>query len=106
VLRDAGGTGGLPAALAGSCDLRSVLDVVSSQGFAMKSHKGGLSTSLVRGLLVLLCLPADGGEVTVTGVARTLGLSLSTTYRYLSTLVELGLAERDPNSRTYRRITI
>jgi DNA-binding IclR family transcriptional regulator len=71
----------------------------------MKSHEGRLSTSLVRGLLVLLCLPADGAEVTVTGVAKTLGLSPSTTYRYVSTLVELGLAERDPTSRKYRRVT-
>jgi DNA-binding MarR family transcriptional regulator len=89
--------------LADARDLRFALDVVSSDAFAMKSREGRLSTSLVRGLLVLLCLPADGGEMAVTDIAKTVGLSASTTYRYVSTLVELGLAERDPASRKYRR---
>jgi predicted transcriptional regulator len=105
VLRDAGGAGGLTTALTDARDLRSALDVVSSDAFAMKCREERLSTSLVRGLLVLLCLPADGGEMGVTDIAKTVGLSASTTYRYISTLRELGFAERDSVSRKYRRVT-
>jgi DNA-binding IclR family transcriptional regulator len=39
-------------------------------------------------------------------LARRLGLSVSTTHRYVSTLVALGLAERAPKSRKYRRAAL
>lgn len=106
VLRDASAAGGPAAALAGLGDLRSALQVASSPTSDSNWHEGRLSTSLLRGLLVLSCLPADGGDVAVTEVARTLGLSASTTHRYVATLTEIGLAERDPTSRKYRRVTI
>jgi DNA-binding IclR family transcriptional regulator len=38
-------------------------------------------------------------------VAGELGLGVSTTHRYASTLLEVGLLERDPVSREYRRPT-
>jgi DNA-binding MarR family transcriptional regulator len=62
----------------------------------------GLSTSLLRGLMVLASFPADGAGRSMTDVAFELDMGLSTVHRYVSTLVEVGLLERDPVSRKYR----
>jgi IclR helix-turn-helix domain len=61
-----------------------------------------LSRSLLLGLLVLACFPKDGGALAVTDVAASLGLSPSTTHRYMTTLLAVGLLEQDPRSRRYR----
>jgi hypothetical protein len=61
------------------------------------------SRSLLRGLMVLGCFPADGAGREVTDVARELEMGASTAHRYASTLLEVGLLERDPVSREYRR---
>jgi DNA-binding MarR family transcriptional regulator len=61
-----------------------------------------LSRSLLRGLMVLASFPADGRPRSVTDVAHQLGLGISTTHRYISTLVEVGVLDRDPVSRQYR----
>ena len=62
----------------------------------------GLSSSLLRGLMVLASFPADGAGRSMTDVAHELDMSISTAHRYVSTLVEVGLMERDPVSRKYR----
>jgi DNA-binding MarR family transcriptional regulator len=61
-----------------------------------------LSRSLLLGLLVLACFPSDGDALAVTDVAVQLGLSPSTTHRYMTTLLAAGLLEQDPRSRRYR----
>jgi DNA-binding MarR family transcriptional regulator len=61
-----------------------------------------LSRSLLRGLMVLASFPADGTGRSVTDLAHQHGLAMSTTHRYISTLVEVGVLERDPVSRQYR----
>jgi DNA-binding MarR family transcriptional regulator len=61
-----------------------------------------LSSSLLRGLMVLASFPADGADRSMTDVAHELEMGASTTHRYISTLVEVGLLERDPVSRKYR----
>ncbi len=61
-----------------------------------------LSRSLLAGLLMLASVPADGGYVANAELARTLGMNPSTAHRYVSTLVAVGLLERDPDSRRYR----
>ena len=61
-----------------------------------------MSRSLVTGLLVLATLPADGSMIRVAEIARILGLNTSTTHRYLTTLLAVGLVERDPATRRYR----
>jgi len=61
-----------------------------------------LSRSLLSGLLVLACFPADGGHLGIAQVAETLSMSPSTTHRYVSTLLAVGLLERDPATRRYR----
>jgi len=65
-------------------------------------ESGRLSHSLFRGLLILaLFISGDGGKG-VVDVARQLGLSPSTTHRYISTLVAFGLLVQDPATRKYR----
>jgi IclR helix-turn-helix domain len=61
-----------------------------------------LSRALMRGLSILTCFGADGGPRGVVELACELGMSPSTTHRYASTLVELGLLERCPRTRKYR----
>ncbi len=60
-----------------------------------------LSRSLLRGLSILTCFGPDGAPRGILDLARTLGMSPSTTHRYAHTLVQLGLLERCPNSRKY-----
>jgi hypothetical protein len=61
-----------------------------------------MSRSLFRGLSILTCFPADGGERGIVELAGDVGMSPSTAHRYATTLVELGLLERCPNTRKYR----
>lgn len=64
-----------------------------------------LSRSLLMGLLVLAAFPSDGSEVGVGELARLLGMTTTTTHRYVSTLEAVGLLERDPRRRRYRLST-
>jgi hypothetical protein len=61
-----------------------------------------LSRSLLRGLSILTYFGPDGDSRGIVELARHLGMSPSTTHRYASTLVELGLLERCPKTRKYR----
>jgi DNA-binding MarR family transcriptional regulator len=61
-----------------------------------------LSRSLLSGLLVLSCFPADGGYLGIAELARMLGMNTSTTHRYVTTLLAVGLLERDSATRRYR----
>jgi IclR-like helix-turn-helix domain-containing protein len=61
-----------------------------------------LSRSLLRGLSLLTCFGADGASRGIVELAHDAGMSPSTAHRYASTLVELGLLERDPKSRKYQ----
>jgi hypothetical protein len=60
------------------------------------------SRSLLRGVSILTCFGPDGSARGIVELARDLGMSPSTTHRYASTLVELGLLERCPTTRKYR----
>ncbi len=61
-----------------------------------------LSRSLLAGLLVLSCFPVDGGYLGIAELGRTLGMNTSTTHRYVTTLLTVGLLERDAATRRYR----
>jgi hypothetical protein len=74
----------------------------STNGYAIEDSDPRLSRSLLRGLSLLTCFAADGSARGIVEIARDLDLSPSTTHRYASTLVELGLLERDPRTRKYR----
>jgi hypothetical protein len=65
-----------------------------------------LSRSLLSGLLVLSCFPSDGGYLGIAELARMLGMNTSTTHRYVTTLLAVGLLERDAATRRYRLASI
>ncbi|MFI5008887.1 MAG: helix-turn-helix domain-containing protein [Solirubrobacterales bacterium] len=71
-------------------------------GYLPVSEDTRLSRSLLRGLSILTCFGADNRERGIIEMASQLGMSPSTTHRYVSTLVELGLLERSPRTRKYR----
>jgi hypothetical protein len=79
--------------------------VVANQASGAEPFDGGrLSKSLLWGLFVLSCLPADGSHARVKEVAEWSGLSPSSARRYLKTLVVAGVVERDPASRRYKLV--
>lgn len=61
------------------------------------------SRSTLRALMVLAAFPDDGSPREITDVARQLGLSPSTTHRYVGTWVAIGVLVQQPRTRTYRR---
>jgi hypothetical protein len=95
VVRESADAGDVLGVLSG---LRGV-DVLSSSSLLTKRT---LSRSLLRGLTVLASFPKDGSARSVTEVATDLGIGMSTTHRYVTTLVEAGLLERDPVTRMYQ----
>jgi hypothetical protein len=65
-----------------------------------------LSRSLLRGLSILTCFGPGNEERGIVELAGQLGMSPSTTHRYVATLVELGLLERCTRSRKYRLASV
>jgi hypothetical protein len=61
------------------------------------------SHAIFRGVMVLAAFPADGGERELTEVARTVGLSPSTTHRYARSWIAVGLLEQNARTRRYHR---
>ncbi|HEY2536929.1 MAG TPA: IclR family transcriptional regulator C-terminal domain-containing protein [Solirubrobacteraceae bacterium] len=59
------------------------------------------SQSLARGLAIMECFEAERSVLGIAEIAKELGMSRSTTHRYLATLVALGYMEQD-KSRKYR----
>jgi DNA-binding transcriptional ArsR family regulator len=82
--------------------LRGLAEKTSTSEFKELSQSPRLSRSLVLGLLVLAAFPLDGDALAVTDVAARLEMSPSTTHRYLTTLLAVGLLEQDPRTRRYR----
>jgi hypothetical protein len=76
----------------------------NSTGWIFRSmmEDRALSHSLLIGLEVLTCFPLDGTERGVADIARQLGMNNSTVHRYMTTLMRVGLLERNPYTRWYR----
>ncbi|MGO9320807.1 MAG: helix-turn-helix domain-containing protein [Solirubrobacteraceae bacterium] len=70
--------------------------------YCAELESGRLSHSLFRGLLILALFISGEEGRGVVEVARQLGLSPSTTHRYMTTLVAFGLLVQDPATRKYR----
>jgi IclR family transcriptional regulator, pca regulon regulatory protein len=62
----------------------------------------GFSQSLGRGLAVLSAFRSGRPLLGVSELGREVGLSRSTTHRYVSTLAALGYLQQDPATRKYR----
>lgn len=97
ILRDVSGSGSFSLALTGLSDVRAVR--ARAQPLLEDSR---LSRSLMLGVLLLAAFPSDGSYIGNSELADALGLSASTTHRYVSTLLALGLVERDAATRKYR----
>lgn len=99
VIRTAAEGGSMSLLLSGLRDVREVLAREPSQ---MEDNR--LSRSLLAGLLMLASFPTDGTYLGNAEIARLLDMNPSTTHRYVSTLVAVGLLERDPTTRRYRLV--
>jgi hypothetical protein len=64
------------------------------------------SRSLLRALLVLAAVPANGEPREVAEVAQEAELSPSTAYRYLQTWLASGVLEQNPRTRRYMRVLL
>jgi len=62
----------------------------------------GFSQSLERGLAVLAAFRPDRPALGISELARELGLTRSTTHRYVATLTSLRYLEQDGSTRKYR----
>jgi hypothetical protein len=65
-----------------------------------------LSQSLLRGLAILACYGPERPWRAIIDLALELGMSPSTTHRYVKTLRAVGLLEQHPTTREYRPITV
>ena len=63
---------------------------------------GGFSQSLERGLAILSSFRSGRPLLGVSELGRDVGLSRSTTHRYVSTLAVLGYLQQDPATKKYR----
>jgi DNA-binding MarR family transcriptional regulator len=99
VIRSASEGSSMSLLLSGLRDVREILDREPSQ---MEDNR--LSRSLLAGLLMLASFPTDGSYLGNAEIARLLDMNPSTTHRYVSTLVAVGLLERDPSTRRYRLV--
>src|SRR5207248_2119483 len=63
---------------------------------------GAYSQSLERGLAVLSAFRSGRPQLGVSELGRELGLSRSTTHRYVATLAALGYLQQDPATKKYR----
>jgi hypothetical protein len=65
-----------------------------------------LSQSLLRGLAILSCFGSERPWRAIVDLAKELGMSPSTTHRYVKTLRAVGLLEQNPTTREYRPVAV
>jgi IclR helix-turn-helix domain len=103
VVRTAGQGGTMSILLSAVRDPEWTLSLESEAwAYPAQMEDRRLSRSLLSGLLVLSCFPTDGGYLGIAELARMLDMNTSTTHRYVTTLLAVGLLERDAATRRYR----
>ena len=68
----------------------------------MSKGKYYFSKSLEKGLKILSLFSRDTPVLTQSGIARKLGLNMTSTYRYINTLVEMGYLEKNAKTKEIR----
>jgi DNA-binding IclR family transcriptional regulator len=68
----------------------------------MSKGKYYFSKSLEKGLKILALFNRENPVMTQSEIAKTLGLNMTSTYRYINTLVEMGFLEKDAKSKEIR----
>jgi hypothetical protein len=96
ILGASGSSPDIAGRIGGSIDLARLRELE-------ESDNRRLSRSVIRGLMCLAGLPADGSPAGILTIAKTLGISPSTTHRYCATLLAVGLLTQDPRTREYAR---
>jgi hypothetical protein len=97
VILGATGAGNMSVLLSGQIDMKEMI--------ARRSELLGdpsISRSLLRALLILAAMHEDENYIGVVELSNKLEMSPSTTHRYLSTFVLVGIVERNESSRKYR----
>lgn len=69
---------------------------------AMSKGKYYFSKSLEKGLRILSLFNRDNPVMTQSEIAKTLDLNMTSTYRYINTLVEMGYLEKDAKTKEIR----
>jgi DNA-binding IclR family transcriptional regulator len=68
----------------------------------MSNDNSYFSKSLEKGLKILSLFDRETPMLTQSEIAKALGLNMTSTYRYINTLVELGFLEKDKKSKEIR----
>jgi DNA-binding IclR family transcriptional regulator len=68
----------------------------------MSKGKYYFSKSLEKGLKILALFNRETSSLTQSEIARALSLNMTSTYRYINTLAELGFLEKDGNTKAIR----
>jgi DNA-binding IclR family transcriptional regulator len=68
----------------------------------MSKGKYYFSKSLEKGLKILALFNRNTPILTQSAIAKTLGMNMTSTYRYINTLVELGYLEKDAKTKEIR----
>ena len=68
----------------------------------MSKGKFYFSKSLEKGLSILALFNRETPVLTQSAIAKTLGLNMTSTYRYINTLVELGYLEKNGKTKEIR----
>ena len=68
----------------------------------MSKRKYYFSKSLEKGLKILSLFNRDNPVMTQSQIAKTLDLNMTSTYRYINTLVELGYLDKDSKTKEIR----
>jgi len=68
----------------------------------MSKEKYYFSKSLEKGLKILALFNRENPVMTQSRIAKTLELNMTSTYRYINTLVEMGFLEKDAKSKEIR----
>lgn len=95
LLRARGAGQGLAAILRRGVDARDVPAALAS----LDGKR--FSRSLLAGLLLFASFPRDGSGIGINDLSRLTAMQPSTTHRYATTLLEVGLVEQAPGSRRY-----
>lgn len=102
VVREAGHGGAMSVLLSAVTGPDWALAFDTGRGPLAQLEDRRLSRSLLLGLMVLSCVAVAETDMSISDVARMSRLENSTTHRYMSTLLAVGLLEQDPSSRRYR----
>ncbi|HEY2631330.1 MAG TPA: helix-turn-helix domain-containing protein [Solirubrobacteraceae bacterium] len=90
----------------GNGDGRGSLHQAAQSALAEALADPQLSQSLLRGLAILSCYGPERPWRAIIDLAKELGMSPSTTHRYVKTLRAVGLLEQNPTTREYRPVAV